>query len=154
MVERKANWSARDRLHADRPVIPPDCPIRPPVGCSMLLRARYDQDYTTWMDYSHMMHEGIAKLQTWFGCTVFAPLQVRRHLPSHLTPRALLDYLTKVYAPTELHHQHVCTVKAMAESLSMLTNPLRIISIPCNRPRITRSSLTLNILTHNSCFMP
>ena len=116
MVERQTNWNAREGLHDTQPVVPPVRPAMPPVGCAMLIRARYDQDYNTWMDYSHMMREGIAKLQACFGRTVFAPLQVRRHLPSHLTPRALLDYLTTVYAPVELHHQHVRTVKAMAES--------------------------------------
>mmetsp|Transcript_5074 Transcript_5074/g.11293 ORF Transcript_5074/g.11293 Transcript_5074/m.11293 type:complete len:162 (-) Transcript_5074:514-999(-) len=79
-------------------------------------QARYDQDYTTWMDYSHLVREGTDKLLTWFGRDVFEPLHVRRHLPSHLTPRALLDYLTEVYAPKELHQRHVDKVKAMAKS--------------------------------------
>jgi len=125
MVERKANWSDREGLHADRPVIPPVRPIRPPVGCSMFLRARYDQDYTTWTDYSHLMRKGIAKLLTWFGRTVFEPLHVQWHLPSHLTPRELLDYLTEIYVPAELHHQHVLTVKTMVESLYNPTQPVK-----------------------------
>ena len=30
--------------------------------------------------------------------------------------RELLDYLTEIYAPAELHHQHVHTVKTMVKS--------------------------------------
>jgi len=125
MVERKANWIDRHGIQEDRPVILPVLPILPPVGCLILNRARYDQDYTMWMDYSHLMREGIAKLLTWFGRNVFEPFHVRRHLPSHLTPRELLDYLTEVYATKELHRQHVIKVKNMVESIYNLTQPLK-----------------------------
>jgi len=124
MVERKANWIDRHGIQEDRPVILPVLPILPPVGCLILNRARYDQDYTMWMDYSHLMREGIAKLLTWFGRNVFEPFHVRRHLPSHLTPRELLDYLTEIYAPAELHHQHVIAVKTMVKSLYDPTQPV------------------------------
>uniref|UniRef100_A0A7S4ENF3 Uncharacterized protein n=1 Tax=Pseudo-nitzschia australis TaxID=44445 RepID=A0A7S4ENF3_9STRA len=118
MIERKANWIDREGIREDRPVIPPVRPICPPVGCSMLSRARYDQDYIMWMDYSHLMRKGIAKLLTWFGRNVFEPLHVRWHLPSHLTPREkLLDYLTEIYAPEELHRRHIIKVKTMVESI-------------------------------------
>jgi len=65
----------------------------------MSSRARYDQDYTTWMDYAHLVRMGTDKLLTWFGKDVFELLHVCQQLPSHLTPCALLDYLTDVYAP-------------------------------------------------------
>jgi len=124
MVERKANWIVRHDIQEDRPVLPPVHPIQPPVGCSMLRRARYDQDYTTWMDYSHLVRKGIAKLLTWFGWDVFEPLYVRRYLPSHLTPQELLNYLTEVYAPKELHRRHVGKVKAMVEFSYDPTKPV------------------------------
>jgi len=124
MIERKANWIDREGIREDRPVIPPVRPIRPPVGCSMLTQAHYDQGYTTWMDYSHLMRKGIAKLLTWFGQNVFEPLHVRRHLPSHLTPRELLDYLIVIYAPKELHPRHVIEVKNMVESIYDPTQPV------------------------------
>jgi len=88
-------------------------------------QARYDQDYTTWMDYSHLVREGTDKLLTWFGRDMFEPLHVRQHLPSHLTPCALLDYLTEVYAPKELHQRHVDKVKAMVESIYDSTKPVK-----------------------------
>jgi len=77
MVEQKEDWNARPEVRDDKPVIPPIRPIRPSMGCSMLSPARYDQDYTTWMDYSHLVRKGIAKLLTWFGLDVFEPLHVR-----------------------------------------------------------------------------
>eukprot|EP00532_Pseudo-nitzschia_australis_P002455 CAMPEP_0168188680 /NCGR_PEP_ID=MMETSP0139_2-20121125/15846_1 /TAXON_ID=44445 /ORGANISM="Pseudo-nitzschia australis, Strain 10249 10 AB" /LENGTH=165 /DNA_ID=CAMNT_0008111273 /DNA_START=976 /DNA_END=1473 /DNA_ORIENTATION=- len=35
MAERKANWIVRHGIREDWPVIPPERPIHPPVGCSM-----------------------------------------------------------------------------------------------------------------------
>jgi len=78
-----------------------------------------------WMDYSRLVCEGTDKLLTWFGRDVFEPLHVRRHLPSHLTPRELLDYLTEVDVPKELHRRHVDKVKAIAKSSYDSTKPVK-----------------------------
>uniref|UniRef100_A0A7S4AEA9 Uncharacterized protein n=1 Tax=Pseudo-nitzschia australis TaxID=44445 RepID=A0A7S4AEA9_9STRA len=125
MVERKEDWNACPKVKASRPVIPLLLPIRPPVGCSMLTRARYDQDHSTWMEYAHLVKVGTDKLLTWFGKDVFETLHIRCQLPSHLTPRDLLDYLTEVYAPKELHQFHVNKVKAMAKSNYNSTKPVK-----------------------------
>jgi len=83
----------------------------------MLTRARYDQDHSTWMEYTHLVKVGTGKLLTWFGKDVFESLHIRHQLPSHLMLRDLLDYLTEAYALEEDHQQHVDKVTAMVKTV-------------------------------------
>jgi len=126
MVERKDNWEARPGVGT---VVPPFPPIRPPVGCPMLTcpmltRARYDQDYSTWMEYAHLVKVGKEKLLTWFGKDVFESLHIRRQLPSHLTPCDLLECLTEVFAPEDDHRRHIDKVEAMVKTFY---NPTKLV---------------------------
>jgi len=75
LVEKQAVWLQRPGSGV---MAPPIKPPWPPVGCSVIVRAKFNQDYSAYPDYANLVTVGTKKLIEWFGKAMFKSLYVNK----------------------------------------------------------------------------